>query len=540
MKTHSKQKSTISSIHMKVFFSFAAILLLSMLITGLFGNRMMEQLYINNKSDDLAKAYQNITSAMEKEKHTSIAKITQSNDLLECLFEIEQDNVDILLFTLDGEKAYVHYFTRKSWTQENDLRQDFIPQIGYRNELSPFLPFPALFAPNQWIEEAATLGVFQSSELPLLITEKDSGTNRQYQTLDFYGYYETNDTPYYIFLRTPKEAVTLAAQLAVKYNLYIALATFVLMAITSYFVSRRITRPIAEISNAAERISQTDFSQPLTIRTGDELEDLSHNINDMAEKLQDYIYQLQLNQQLLEKDLEREARTSQMRKEFIANVSHDFKTPLTLIRAYTETIRNQNTNQEEHQQYCDIILNESERLNQMVTQLLQLSRLESGTVTLEQSYFPMEELMRDVLYRNQLLIQQKHLNIVWHDTDEDHIVEGDYTRIEQIVTNLIENAIKYTQDSGQIALSVTKADDLCHIAVTNSSPPLTEKQLENLFISFYKTDESRHHEQQSFGLGLAIVKATLDLHKQTCYAENTPDGLKIGFTLPLIEFDEEE
>jgi len=522
------------SIHMKVFFSFASILLVSILITVLFGNSMMERLYINSKSNDLSEAYHKITSVIEKQN----VSLHMDNTLLENLFEIEQDNVNILIFTLKDETAKIQYFTRRSWAMDNVFPQDVV-QIAPGRESVKMPPIPVQFSPNHWIEEASALGVFQSASLPLLVTEPDDSDSGPNQTLDYYGRYMKGDTAVYIFLRTPKEAVTLAAGLAVKYNLYIALVTFLLMAVTSYFVSRRITRPIAEISQAANRISNMDFTQPLEIHTGDELEVLSANIDDMANKLQDYIYQLQLNQQLLEKDLEREALTSRMRQEFVANVTHDFKTPLTLIRAYTETIRNQNPDDTERIHYCDIILDENERLNHMVTQLLQLSRLESGMVKLELSFFSMEELLRDVLHRNQLLIQNKKLAVRWNCEDEDHIVYGDYIRIEQVVMNLIENAIKYTPENGTIILSAVTDDTLCRIAVTNTCEPLNEQQLDNLFISFYKVDESRHKEQQSFGLGLAIVKATMDLHNQNCTARNTPDGLQISFALPLMNIEDE-
>ena len=523
------------SIHLKVFFSFASILLVSILITVLFGNSMMERLYINSKSHDLSMAYNKITSVLEKQND----KLYIDHSLLECLFEIEQDNVNILLFTLNDTEAQIQYFTRRSWGMDNGFPQDIVP-INSRREPSMPPLFPMQFSPNQWIEDASDLGVFQSSTLPLLVTEKEQSNIGPNQTLDYYGCYTKDDTSVYIFLRTPKEAITLAAGLAVKYNLYIALVTFLLMAITSYYVTRRITRPIAEINNAADRISNMDFSQSIAVKTGDELETLSENINDMAEKLQDYIYQMQLNHQLLEKDLEREANTSRMRQEFVANVTHDFKTPLTLIRAYTETIRNQNLNDEEKVSYCDIILDENDRLNRMVTQLLQLSRLESGSIQMEYSIFSMEELLRDTLHHNQLLLQNKNISVQWECEAEDHIVQGDYVRIEQVIRNLIENAIKYTAENGEIRLSVITEQDLCRVAVTNTFEPLTEHQLENLFISFYKTDESRHLDQQSFGLGLAIVKATMDLHKQSCIAQNTPDGLQISFTLPLVVLDEEE
>lgn len=531
MQIFSKNKF---SIHQKVFFSFASILILSILVTLFFGNSMMERLYIKNKSNDLSEAYYSIVSVVGQQENA----LEMNDALWECLFEIEQNNIDILILTKNGEDLIIPYYTRKSWTFDSVLPQDDV-YAGHRENHTRVLPIPEKFGPNRWIEEAIGLGVFADADLPKLVTEKDPAVPDGYQTMDYYGCYTKDNTAVYIFLRTPKEAVSLAAGLAVKYNLYIALMTFLLMAITSYYISRRITRPIAEISQAANRISNMDFTQPLEIHTGDELEVLSSNIDDMAKKLQDYIYQLQLNQQLLEKDLEREARTSQMRQEFIANVTHDFKTPLTLIRAYTETIRNQNLNDEEKLDYCDIILDENERLNHMVTQLLQLSRLESGMVKLELSFFSMEELLRDVVYRNHLLIQNKNLAIHWEHEDEDHIVSGDYIRMEQVIVNLIENAIKYTPEYGTIRLSVIADGQLCRIAVTNTCEPLNEHQLDNLFISFYKVDESRHKEQQSFGLGLAIVKATMDLHSQEYAACNTPDGLQISFTLPLMDMEDE-
>ena len=525
-------------IHLKIFFSFAAILLLSILITLLFGNQVMERLYIQNKTKDLKAAYQTITETLLQRD----CDLSVDEDLLDAFFDIERNNTTIMLLTLEHQQIYVRYYSRENWLLDKQLPN--IPIDSQRSASSKTAEHSegSLFryTPNHWIAEASRLGVFQTASLPMLVTENTESISSA-RTLDYYGSLSHNGETIYIFLRTPQEPLALAAGLAVRYNLYLALISFLLTAVMSYFVARRITRPIAQINQATERISQMNFSQQCQISTGDELESLSKNINAMAVKLQDYIYQLQINQQLLEKDLEREAKTNQLRKEFIANVSHDFKTPLTLIRAYTETLRNQQLSSAEQQQYCDIILGESNRMTNLVTQLLQLSKLESGMVQLEQSYFPIEELMREILYRNHLLIQQKQLQIRWDCQNTDHIVQGDYQRIEQALINLLENAIKYTPEDGEIILQVVSLDDtLCRIAIINTSPPLTEDQLEQLFISFYKTDESRHLDQQSFGLGLAIVKATIDLHQQSCTACNSPHGLQIAFTLPLLHDEDEE
>lgn len=518
-------------IHLKIFFSFAVILLLSIFITLLFGHQVMERLYMQNKTHDLQRAYQAITEILLERD----CDLTIDQALLDDFFDIEKNNTTIMLLTVKQQQIFVRYYSRQNWfleKQPSDVPLDGC--FSFSDKLERADKSSLRYAPQRWIADAAQLGVFQTASLPLLVTEPE-GQQPGAGTLDYYGKVASDDQTIYVFLRTPREPLTLAAELAVRYNLYLALLSFLLTAIMSYFVARRITRPIEQINQATARISQMNFSQQCQIATGDELESLSNHINAMALKLQDYIAQLQVNQQLLEKDLQREAKTSQLRRQFIANVSHDFKTPLTLIRAYTETLRDQQLAPAAQRQYCEIILGESERMNHLVTQLLQLSKLESGMVQLEQTFFPIEELMREILYRNQLLTQQKNLHIHWDYGDSEHIVQGDYQRIEQALVNLVENAIKYTPEQGTIALEVTTlADALCRIAVTNTSPPLSDEELERLFISFYKTDESRHLDQQSFGLGLAIVKATMDLHQQTCTACNTPLGLQIAFTLPLL------
>ncbi len=532
------------SIRLKIFFSFAAVLLFSLVVTMLFGHQMMDRLYLNSKTSELERAYTSITKVLLERNYD----ITLDESLRDALYEIEKDNINIMLLSMKQQQLSVYYFSRENWLPEGFLSTLPIEVPNDRPTPSPMRD-PFRSSPMQWLSDAVDANVFQTENLPLLINEEDPSHRPNNATLDYYGKLvvvdktadTTGEEAIYIFLRTPQEPVTLAASLAVKYNLYLALISFFFTIVMSYFLARRITRPIQQIQQTTNRISQMDFDQKCIVSTGDELEALGHDINQMAETLQDYIIQMQWNQQLLEKDLEREAKTNQLRREFIANVSHDFKTPLTLIRAYTETLRNQSLPSVEQQQYCDIILTETGRMNRLVTQLLQLSKLESGVVTLETTYFSIEELLREILHNNQLPIQQKQLHIIWDCGEADHIVNADYLKIEQALINLIENAIKYTPQQGTIRLHIQPlSDDLCRIAITNTSLPLTDEQLENLFISFYKADESRHLDQQSFGLGLAIVKATLDLHQQPCTAHNTEDGLQITFTLPLLPEDNDE
>lgn len=509
------------SIRHKFFFLIAVILLFNILVTLLFGSSLMEKFYIENKKSELRQSYSTLRSALAEDS----AAPSSNTTLADAIFEIERNNVTIMFIDPKSADNEIVYYSRGNRFQEMEANQ---PGNGH-NPQQPFNPLFSHYSPEKWIERAESLGVFTADDLPLLVSE--NSPSKPQPTLSLYGQGENG---VYIFLSTPQDPLTLAASLGVQYNLYISLATFLLATILIYFISKRFTQPISDIDQAARRISQMDFSQRCTIHTHDELEELSGSINLMADKLEAYIEQLKLNQELLEKDLAREAKTNQLRKEFITNVSHDFKTPLTLIRAYTESLAEQTLPAEEQQAYCQIILKETERMTALVTRLLQLSKLESGVITLEESIFPLDEMMRDILHNNQILIKEKQLHIRLLP-QEDCFAYGDYNRIEQVLVNLIENAIKYTPPGGTIILDIQPAaPNVYRITITNTSSPLPPEQLEDIFISFYKRDQSRKSDHNSFGLGLAIVKAILDLHHQPCGARNTPDGLEFWFELPSV------
>ena len=510
------------SIRCKLFLIIAVILLFNILVTLLFGSTLMEKFYIENKKSELRQGYSTLLETIGD----GPADVAGSQTLADAIFALEKSNITIMIFDHESYGDDIQYYSRG-----NRPPEEAIPiERGNGRQQRDFSPI-AHYSPDIWINRAASYDVFATASLPLLVAEASEPQRGPFKTLTLYGRLNNG---LYVFLSTPQEPLALAASLGVQYNLYISLATFLLAIILIYVVSKRFTKPISDIDQAARRISQMDFSQRCDIQTNDELGELSRSINVMADKLEAYIEQLKLGQALLEKDLAREAKTNELRREFITNVSHDFKTPLTLIRAYTESLAEQELPREEQRAYCQIILKETERMTSLVTRLLQLSKLESGVVTLEESLFPLDEMMRDILHNNQILLKEKALTVRLLPQD-DRFVYADYSRIEQVLVNLIENAIKYTPESGVITLDITPTDHQTYrVAITNTCAPLSGEQLEDMFISFYKRDQSRKSDSHSFGLGLAIVKAVLDVHHQPCGACNTPDGLQFWFELPAV------
>lgn len=240
---------------------------------------------------------------------------------------------------------------------------------------------------------------------------------------------------------------------------------------------------------------------------------------------------------MLREDLDKEAQTSRIRREFIANVSHDFKTPLSLIMAYSEAIRdNENTlspdEREELVKQCDIIISESGKMDEMVNQLLKLSQLEAKSVTLQESMFDLTSLIEDTIYKHQIMIKAKNINIEFADREE-RLAFADYIKMGQAFGNLLENAIKYSPANGTVKIWITR-DGKYNVHIFNDAENIEDIDPDQLFISFYKRDQSRSLEDKSYGLGLAIVKGIIELHGNECGAYKENNGLVFWFEVKIF------
>lgn len=346
------------------------------------------------------------------------------------------------------------------------------------------------------------------------------------------------DDTFYLYLETPKEYIKSTADLAVRYTAYLSIGILLAGVVLLYFLAGRFTRPIRDIQTVADKISSMDFSETCQIHSNDELGALSESINNMAHELEANIDKLIEANNVLQMDLERQQQTDRMRRQFIANVSHDFKTPLTLIISYAEAILD-SKDAKEQKDFCKVILDEGNKLSSMVVSLLRLSQLESGMQKLEPSIFCLDEILDTVVKSHRILTDQRHLKVEQVYGGEC-IVEADYPKIEQVVANLYENAIKYAPEGGKIRIRTDRQDGKWKISVENEGEKIPPEEIENLFISFYRADKSRHRDAQSYGLGLAIVKAIVELHGEKCGCENLEDGVRFWFTLSEVSLDEPE
>ena len=341
----------------------------------------------------------------------------------------------------------------------------------------------------------------------------------------------------YLYLQTPREYIKSVADLAVQYTAFLSIAILLVGSVPIYFLLNRVTKPVREVQRVAQRVAQLDFSQQCQVRGEDEFAKLGHSVNEMSRSLEEAVGKLMAANEVLQSDLERQQQTNRMRQQFVANVSHDFKTPLALMVSYAEALLEQEP-AGQRQEYCAIIINEGNRLSRMVGRLLCLSKLESGIDRVEESVFCLSEVVDQELKRQRILLERQGL-AVQRELDDGLIVQADYQKIELVVQNLVENAVKYTPAGGQLRVRSFAQGERCRVEVENTGQPIAQEDLGSLFDSFYRADKART-ASEGYGLGLAVVRAVLEAHGQDYGAENLPDGVRFWFTLELAQLEEPE
>ncbi len=513
------------SIRRELFALILLTLALHVVVLLLAGSRLFERFYTAGKSAELKSA----------------ARLIQKNyrelpeNLFEVINEVENQNTMVTLFTLgeDGS-CTVDYHTRfrgrrmeqKEELSDGEMRLNPPPISSFFDKIKPTY----YLNEEQLSQEAARLS---QGKAPLLVTreEDEFGAGR----LRLVSVLEEGQ---YLLMDTPLEYIRSIAEQAVRYTFYLSVFTLMIGTLGIYLLSGRITRPIRHMQRVAEKIAQLDFSESCPVRSRNELGALGESINHMAGQLQQNIEKLVAANELLQSDLSRQQQTDRMRRQFIADVSHDFKTPLTLIISYAEALEEE-TDGELRREYTATIREEGGRLSRMVGSLLRLSQLECGMQKLEPALFCLDELLLEVVGAHRILAQKRELKVETR-IESGLIVRADYQKAEQAAANLYENALKYAAQGGRVLVSAAAEGESCRVCVENDGEKIPEEELPRLFESFYRADRSRRRDGQSYGLGLAIVKAIIELHGERCGCENRPGGVRFWFTLPLARLEEEE
>ncbi len=319
------------------------------------------------------------------------------------------------------------------------------------------------------------------------------------------------------------------------FNTFTIIIGFVFMIMAGgfmYFTSYRFTNPIMQINQIAQDIANLHFGNKVIVTGNDEIGDLGKSINRMSTQLETAISDLQMANEKLAADIELKTKIDEMRKEFIANASHELKTPISLILGYSEALKLPGLNPETSDEYLNIIIDESNKMNRLVMELLKISQLETGFVDLQISRFSIKDLVDETVRLFSIIFKEHNIEPLIAVEDVD--IQSDYESLQTVLSNYIANAIHHVDNPGTIRIaSEWVGDKTVRILVYNSGSRLSESDQGRIWESFYKVDKARTREYGGHGLGLSIVRTTLNNLGYTYGSRNVDEGVEFYFDIEI-------
>lgn len=368
----------------------------------------------------------------------------------------------------------------------------------------------------------------------ILVTDKyrtkmaiDPRTKTEY--LEMWGVLDNGNL---FLLRTAKEGIRESVSIANRFLAYVGLFAVLASGTIIWIVAKKVTEPILELADISERMTHLDFEAKYQSSGGqNEIALLGEHINQLSMALEETISELKTANIELTKDIQKKEEVDEMRKEFLSNVSHELKTPIALIQGYAEGLKEGiNDDEESRDFYCDVIIDEAAKMNNMVKKLLSLNQLEAGNDVVSMERFDVVEMIRSCLQSGELLARQQGI-VIRFDHDEPVYVWADEFRTEEVFLNYFSNAINHCMGEKTIHIKLTAQDKVVRISVFNTGEPIPQECVPHLWEKFYKVDKARTREYGGSGVGLSIVKAIMESMNQNFGVINYENGVEFWFEL---------
>jgi len=491
------------SIRSKLFISITFLLIFFVLVLCILNNLYLQQYYINNKKSILKENAKNLISM-----YTGNPEDIQ--DELDRTANITGGSIDIR--DRDGKTVYM---SSRRLPNEKNIMDNNRDKPGMQPPMNQ-PTFNEKF--NEYTEGEYTFENRRDVQLKVdfltLVTKLNNGD--------------------ILAIRVPLVSISESVDIANRFIIMTGIFIAILGSIWAFLFSKKFTQPILEVNNVARNMAKFDFSEKCKIRGKDEIGQLGQSVNYLSGELNTAITELNVKNKKLEDDIEKERKIDEMRKEFVSSVSHELRTPLSVIQGYAEgLVSNVAESEDDRKFYCDVIMKEADKMNKLVKDLLNLSQIESGYFHIEKSEFNINSLIEYVLNKYKAIFTEKDIEVQF-ELGESVIVCGDMVRIEQILTNYLNNAINHIDNNKIIKISKIVNKDKIKISIFNSGKHIPEELLEKIWTSFYKVDKARTRAYGGYGLGLSIVKALADLHNNDYGVENIEGGVIFWFEVDKV------
>ena len=482
-----------NSIKRQLVVVFLGLIVILLSVVFIINSSFLGQYYILHKKSDMMEMYQMLDRAITT---GNLGEEQQQEEI-----QRQSDRTNIFLMVVDQEAELILCTERKKEVMFSQL-------FGYITRQK--------------------MGEVLDEEENYVVCRARDILNNGTMYLEMFGTLSNDD---WFLLRSPLESIRDSAALANKFLAYVGTVTLVFGALFVWFFSKKITDPILELAVLSKRMANLDFDAKYTGGGKDEIGILGESFNTMSQKLERTVSELKSANHQLQKDIEQKEKIELMRTEFLGNVSHELKTPIALIQGYAEGLKEGiDEDPESREFYCDVIIDESNKMNQMVKNLLTLNQLEFGSEEREVTRFDVIRLIRGVIASCEILIQQAEASVDFI-ADESLFVWADEFKTEQVFRNYLTNAIHHVDYEKRIEIRVIPNGDIVRITVFNSGTPIPEEDIDKLWDKFYKVDKAHTREYGGNGIGLSIVKAIMESFHQQYGVCNYDNGVEFWFEL---------
>ena len=485
------------SIKQQIAIIFMAVMAGTVALCCIVNNMFLEKYYIQNKANAITNAYVRINEVISNGDVTSKEF---DNELRKTC-----DMYNIGIVVIDAESKTIKSSSR-----------DVERLIGrlYDNVFNPD-PDAQYMEENDRYSLAASL---------------DKLTLTEY--IEMWGVLDNGNM---FLIRSPLESIRDSVNISNRFLIYVGIAGTVISAFLIWFATEKVTKPIMELKDISEKMTKLDFETKYNSRSLNEIDLLGEHMNALSAALEKNISELKTANNELQRDIEKKEQIDEMRKEFLANVSHELKTPIALIQGYAEGLREGiNDDAESREFYCDVIMDEAGKMNVMVKKLLDLNELEFGNDVAVMERFDIVAMVENFLASAEILIAQNGVTLR-HAPRDPIYVWADEFKTEEVVRNFFSNAINHAAGDKVIEIKYGFIEEndanKVRVSVFNTGEPISEEALPHIWEKFYKADKARTREYGGSGVGLSIVKAIMESMNEPYGVINYTNGVEFWFEL---------
>ncbi len=490
-----------ASIRFKLTCLLVILMVITIVATTLVSNVVLPGYFERNMENSLANTFKNI--------HVMIENAGDNIDLREVVMSVSTSSHDAHIVIVDSEKRQNNVYTN-------------INQQGRMID-------SMLLLANLWLHQESfddDSGETLDNSYYVVQQNHDNRLNA-----DYYDLTGSVDDRYYVVIRRSVSFVKESAKAAEEVFMLVGLVATIIGSIAMMIVATSFATPIHNMAAVAKKMQDLDFDAKVSVKGNDEIAALGTAMNDLSERLEHTISELKSANAELSEDIEKKEQIDEMRKEFLSHVSHELKTPIALIQGYAEGLKeNVSDDPESREFYCEVIMDEANKMNTMVKKILSLNELEFGNNRLDIQRFDIVNLAGNIIQSSEILMQNFKGKVTMSQKEPIYVWADEYM-ISEVFTNYLTNALNHVLPDGEIRIDFIQSEKEVRVQVFNTGEHIPEEDIDKVWVKFYKVDKARTREYGGSGIGLSIVSATMEAHNKDYGVENVEGGVAFYFCL---------